>query len=259
MNRRDFLATAAVVGGASTVPILAADETRQFYQFIRFESATNFQLSRLENYLDKALIPVSNRLGIGPIGVFRPRFGAHGLDTFVLLPHASFASFVTFWDQLEDDAYYQQQSSDLINPDAKNPLFYRYETTVMHAFTHLPVLTIPEHIRGKSGRFYEMRIYESHSAAKARLKIEMFNQGGEIGVFKQTGLNPVLFGETIAGPKMPNLIYMLGFENMEEQTKAWSTFRDSEGWAKIKDLPRYQDTVSGITDILLAPTSCSQI
>lgn len=258
MNRRDFLA-AAVVGSASTVPSLAADETRQFYQFIRYESATSFQQGRLENYLDKALIPVSNRLGMGPIGVFRPRFGAHGLDTFVLIPHSSLASFVTFWDELENDAQYQQQSGDLINPDGKNPLFYRYETSLLRAFTHFPLLAIPEHIRGKNSRFYELRTYESHSAAKAKLKIEMFNQGGEIEVFKQTGLNPVFFGETIAGPKMPNLVYMLGFENMEEQTKAWATFRNSEGWVKIKDLPRYQDTVSGITDILLSPLPCSQL
>ena len=46
--------------------------------------------------------------------------------------------------------------------------------------------------------------YYSKSAKK---KIEMFNEVGEIAIFKKTGLQPVFFGETIIGPKLPNHFY----------------------------------------------------
>jgi len=72
-------------------------------------------------------------------------------------------------------------------------------------------------------------------------------------------LNPVLFGETLAAEKMPNLTYILGFENMAEHDKAWDTFGVSDGWAKLKVNPRYKDTVSSVTDIIYTPAGCSQM
>jgi hypothetical protein len=78
-------------------------------------------------------------------------------------------------------------------------------------------------------------------------------------VFRDTGLTPVFFGETLFGPLMPNLTYMLVFEDMAARDRHWEEFRTSEGWAAIKDLEEYKDTVSNITDIILRPARCSQI
>jgi hypothetical protein len=58
---------------------------------------------------------------------------------------------------------------------------------------------------------------------------------------------------------MPNLTYMLVFEDMAARDRHWEEFRTSEGWAAIKDLEEYKDTVSNITDIILRPARCSQI
>jgi len=261
MNRRDFLAAAAATtAGAAVLPLNAAEaEERCFYEFIRFESVNNAQKSRLDEYWEKAAIPALNRLGIEPIGVFRPRFGADGKETYVLIPHKTFDSFLTAWDKIAADKLYQQAGAGLIDTDMANPLYFRCETTLMRAFSHLPTLNIKPELKGKSDRIFEVRTYESHNMVKAKLKIEMFNEGGEIDLFKTTGLNPLMFGETLAGLKMPNLIYMLAFENMEEQAKAWKVFVASDGWNKLKDLPRYKDTVSSITDNILTPASFSQI
>jgi len=46
---------------------------------------------------------------------------------------------------------------------------------------------------------------------------------------------------------------------MEDRDKRWSNFGGSAGWAAIKDLEEYKDTVSNITDIILRPAKCSQI
>jgi hypothetical protein len=87
----------------------------------------------------------------------------------------------------------------------------------------------------------------------------MFNTGGEINLFRRTGINPVFFGESIAGSAMPNLTYMVGFDDAEAQKKAWDTFGKHPDWEKMKADPYYADTVSNITNLVLRPSASSQI
>jgi hypothetical protein len=88
----------------------------------------------------------------------------------------------------------------------------------------------------------------------------MFNKG-ELEIFRKTGLNPVFFGQALIGPGMPNLTYMLAFDDMEQQKKAWDTFRTDPDWLTIRAIPEYSDKriLCGITNILLRPAACSQI
>ena len=126
----------------------------------------------------------------------------------------------------------------------------------MVAFEDMPGLEIPV---SNEGRIFELRIYESHSDIAGRKKIDMFNEGGEIAIFRKTGLSPVFFGETLFGPSMPNLTYMLGFTSMAERDAAWQRFIDDPEWHALRDQLIYKDTVSNITDFILRPTSFSQI
>lgn len=260
MNRRKFMAASAVAGAGAAASIGAsASDRRCFYELIKIELASNATGRPLEKYLGEAAVPALNRVGINPIGVFKPKYGAHGLDYFILIPHPDIESFLTAWDKLAEDQEYLEKGKDFLQARIDNPAYYRMTTSLLHAFTHLPTLEMPERLKGRKGRIFEIRIYESHSREKAGLKIEMFNEGGEIQVFKETGMNPVMFGETLAGEKMPNLTYMLAFADINERDSAWSTFAGSEGWNRIKDLPRYRDTVSSVTDLILTPVSCSQL
>ena len=104
-----------------------------------------------------------------------------------------------------------------------------------------------------------MRIYESHSRKYAQKKIDMFNQGGEIALFKKTGLQPVFFGETIIGPMMTNLTYMLVFDSMAGRDQCWAGFVKHPEWITMRDDPQYKDTESNITDIILRPEPFSQL
>jgi len=262
MNRRKFIAATAAtaaVGAATRLSAQAGDKTQMYYEIIRFQITGNALKGRFEKYWKDAAIPALNRLGLSPIGVLRSKFGSHGLDYLVIIPHPSLQSFETAWDNVAQDPAYQDAGKGLIDPPMDKPLYYRMQTSLLKAFRNMPTIEIAEHLKGKKGRLYEMRIYESHDRKKAKLKVEMFNDGGEIAVFKETGLNPVLFGETLAGEKMPNLTYILGFENMTEHDKAWDAFRTSDGWAKLRVNPRYKDTVSSVTDIILTPAGCSQM
>ena len=87
----------------------------------------------------------------------------------------------------------------------------------------------------------------------------MFNKGGEIDIFRQSGLEPVFFAETLIGPKRPNLHYMLVFSDMAEREKAWAAFRKHPDWLALKEKPKYADTVCNITDLILHPAAFSQV
>jgi hypothetical protein len=88
----------------------------------------------------------------------------------------------------------------------------------------------------------------------------MFNRG-EIAIFRRVGLNPVFFGEAIAGLRMPNLTYLLAFEDDKARADAWKTFGGDPEWRKLRAIPEYEDKriVSGIRNVLMTPTSYSQI
>ena len=260
MDRRKFMAASVAAGTGAVFSAEAAEAGQQcFYELIRIEVTNNSQKAKLEAYWKDAAIPALNRLGIGPVGVLKPKYGTHGLDYFVLIPHADMDSFVSAWDKLAEDKEYHEKGREFLQAEMGSPSYYRLSTSLLHAVTHLPKIEMPEKLKGKGGRIFELRIYESHSREKALLKVEMFNEGGEIQVFKDTGMNPVMFGETLAGEKMPNLTYMLAFEDMAERDAAWKRFVESDGWNRLKSLPRYKDTVSAVTDVILSPASCSQI
>ncbi|MBN1559731.1 NIPSNAP family protein [candidate division KSB1 bacterium] len=258
MKRREFLATSILAGGASVVPAFSQELSQMYYEFSRYQIVNNAGKIKFENYWEQAAIPALNRLGIQPVGLLQSKYGSHGLDYYVLVPHPSLDSFVTVWENVAADAEYQSLQ-DFIDQPMTEPLYYRCQTSLLRAFAELPTIEIAPHIRNAKGRLFEMRIYESHNRHTAKLKVEMFNQGGEIALFRETGLNPVLFGETLAGDRMPNLTYMLGFASIEERDKAWQAFGGSEAWATMRVNPRYADTVSSVTDIILSPAACSQI
>ena len=259
MKRREFLSASVVAGLASAVPAFSKEFEQMYFEFSRYQVVNNAAKTKFESYWETAAIPALNRIGIKPVGLFRARYGSHGLDYYVLLPHKSFESFETAWDKIAGDPDYQEAGKDLFDPPMNEPLYYRCQTSLLKAFKELPKLEIADHVKKADGRLFEVRIYESHNRHKAKLKVEMFNEGGEIALFKETGLNPVMFGETLAGDKMPNLTYILGFESIQEHDRAWDTFRTSEGWSKLKVNPRYKDTVSSVTDIILSPAGCSQM
>jgi hypothetical protein len=119
----------------------------------------------------------------------------------------------------------------------------------------MPKVEVP----AKKDRIFELRIYESHTEKAAKKKIEMFNEGKEIELFRKTGLSPVFFGETLMGRGMPNLNYMLVFNDMADRDARWKVFVADPGWKTLSSDAQYKDTVSNITDIILRPTEYSQI
>jgi hypothetical protein len=86
----------------------------------------------------------------------------------------------------------------------------------------------------------------------------MFN-AGEIEIMKEVGLHPVFFAGTIAGPKMPSLVYMTSGADREQYKEKWKGFGPHPLWKKLMGDPQYKNNMSGSENVFLKRTSASQI
>jgi len=258
MKRREFLAAASIapIAGVSSMAASGSgDGKQQYLEFRQYYLNVGSKKNLVGNFLRKVGIPAMNRIGIGTVGVFNTMYGPNSPTLYVLLVHKSLDTAMNSASMLMADDEYSKAGAEFIDTPLSEPGYVRMESSLMVAFKDLPQLLVPE----KKSRIFELRTYESHSIKAAKKKIEMFNEGGEIKVFLKTGLQPVFFGETLIGPKMPNLTYMLVFDDMADRDAKWKVFGGDPEWKKLRSNPDYKDTVSNITDIILRPTSYSQI
>jgi NIPSNAP len=109
----------------------------------------------------------------------------------------------------------------------------------------------------KNERVYELRSYESATEKLFRNKVKMFNEGGEIAIFKKLNFNAIFYSEVIAGNKMPNLMYMTSFENMADRDAHWKNFGSDPDWKALSSLPEYRNNVSHIDIMFLRPAAYS--
>jgi len=238
-----------------------AAPSREFYELRTYKFSTAEQQSRVEAYLQKALLPALHRASIKKIGVFKP------LDTdslftkriVVLIPYKSLDEFESTTDKLNKDKQYQADGKDYIDATFDNPPYVRMETIVLKAFSGKPQMSLPELKGPVTERVYELRSYESHTEKIYRNKVEMFNAGDEVGLFKRLGFNAVFYGEVLSGSSMPNLMYMTTFENQASRDEHWKAFGADEQWKKLSALPQYQKNVSKNTIYFLRPTGYSDI
>lgn len=229
----------------------------EYYELRRYEIESEEQKAGLDRFLSEAAIATLNRLGVKKVGVFYPIEGLS--PVYVLLVHPSVGSFATLTQRLSGDQEFLDKGADFIDAPADKPAYKGLEVQLMLAFTGMPNLERPI---DAPGRIFQLRIYESPSEKTGLKKIEMFDTA-EIAIFRKTGLNPVFFGRTLAGTKMPNLTYMLGFKDMDESKAAWKTFIGDPEWKKLSAMPEYADKAilrkGGITNLYLKPASYSQI
>lgn len=260
-NRRHFLAAVGGLGlgSAHLFDPAWADEagaSRDLYELCKFQIADETQRAGLDAFLRDAAIPAWNRIGVGPVGVFHPETELG--PVYVLLRHRSAETALAGAGKLLGDSAFVEKGAALLDAPASKPAFQRIESALFRAFKGMPTIETP--VKGP-GRVFQLRIYESPSLKTGQKKIEMFNDAGEIAIFRRVGLNPVFFGECLIGDKMPNLTYMLGFEGPDAMKAAWSKFGADPDWKRLRGMAEYSDKaiLSGITNLVLKPAAYSQV
>jgi hypothetical protein len=249
-----------MAASAWAVPQAAPGKTREYYLLRRYSLQRGAQQKLADAFLHEAFIPALNRLAIAPVGVFSADIGPESPSLYVLMPSLSVETLVTADFRLEQDADYLKAGAAFLNTAAKDPAYARMESSLMAAFEGWPRLALPPATAERRSRLFELRTYESATDQNHKRKVEMFNSG-EFDVFQRAGFWQVFYGDTLVGPRLPNLTYMIGFPDLGERTRMWKAFGSDPGWKKLSGAARYnfEEIVSNITNVILSPTSYSQI
>ena len=270
MQRREFLTASAATAGSVSLSLAAgasaagAAGERQLIELRTYHFASPKKLQAYERFWGEAAVSALGRAGVGPVGAFKLmakdnaalKLAADGSDLFVLLPHKTPDSVLALERKLAADESYRSAGRAVLGAAKSDPAFARYESQLMVAFEQCPQVQAPTK---SESRVLQLRIYESHNEERAKRKIHMFNEGGEIGIFRRVGMHPVFFGESLAGTKLPNLTYMLAFDDESSMKSAWDAFRGDPEWKKLSADESYKDTVSNITNLVLRPVAGSQV
>lgn len=258
MKRRNFVKASLLappsVLSAQALHATPAAAQKELYEWREYEFNFNSPRGEVEKYFKNALIPAFNKQGIKTVGVFTEIGKSDPAKVFLLIPYPSFDTFKTINEQIQLDEDYKKAATNYVNLAVDKAPFNRVSSSLMNAFDGLPKLIAPKN----EPRIFEVRSYEGYSEDAVRRKVLMFNKE-ELDIFYRTGLNPVFFGEVIAGGNMPRLTYMLTFKNMEEHDKNWAKFSADEVWKRISKAPEYANTVSKIYKTFLEPTAYSQL
>jgi len=262
MQRRKFLAAslassaAAMLGGTQ----MRAEHTREFYQLRRYFLQSGPQQKLTETYLSGALIPALTRMGMGPVGAFRVDIGPETPTYDILIPASDLAALAEVDLHLAQDTEFLKAADPFWSAPATAPAFQRVEYSLLSAFEGWPKLTPPPSSATKAKRILQLRTYESPSYKDHVVKVQMFHSG-EFEIFAKAGFHMVFFGDALAGPRMPNLTYMLSFADSAELDAKGDIFRTDPDWKKLSADPRfaYEAIVSNITNLILSPLEASQI
>jgi NIPSNAP protein len=265
MNRRAFLASSLAAGAAGAVQggtaMAQTAPGPDIYELRRYQLLGGPMAGRMHDYLKDVSLPAMNRAGVGPVGAFTPQFGAETPAIYLLLTYKSIDDLMGLDAKLAADAVYQKAAEAHANLPATDPAYVRIDSRLMRAYSAMPKLDVPAAAAGNKPRVFELRTYESHSKKANRTKLEMFGKGGELAIFRRTGLAPVFFAQDLIGTRLPSLTYMLVFDDLAARERNWGVFANDPEWLKLRATPGYTDAeiVSNITSIVLRPTAYSQI
>ena len=253
-------ASALSLTGSSALAQTAASGTPEFYELRRYHLASGPQTKLAESYFADALLPAMNRLGVTPIGAFALDFGPETPTYYLLLPSANLETLVTADLHLAKDDAFTKAAAPFWGAPASSPAYSRVESSLLRAFPGHPKLVLPAASATKGKRIFQLRTYESPSNAAHVRKVEMFHSG-EFDYFTNAGADQVFYGDTLVGPRLPSLTYMLSFADIDALNVSWDKFRADPGWKKLSSAPRYsyEAIVSDVSNLLLRPLACSQI
>ncbi|MEO6547370.1 MAG: NIPSNAP family protein [Ferruginibacter sp.] len=231
----------------------------EFYQITIYHFTTADQQKIIDQYLQEAYLPALHRQNIKNIGVFTAIANDTASDKrlYVLVPLKSLKQVTDILDRLAKDNDYLSNGKAYLDAGYKTAPYSRMEKILTQAFPLAPFLILPKLTGPAAERVYEVRSYESPTEKTFSSKVKMFNEGGEITLFKQLNFNAVFYSSVIAGSNMPNLMYMTSFENMADRDAHWKSFTSAPEWKKLSALPEYQNNVSKNTIYYLHTTSYS--
>ncbi len=260
MDRRQLLAGLGASALMSNAQTLSGQSSNSYLE-VKFWSLHNTpekQGGRVAEYLQGGLAPALSRSGAKLDGAFSVTIGPDSPCYVTLVQYTSLNAMQEALTKLKADGEHNS-ALEKLSTGSGLP-FVRVESSLLRSFDVMPQPATAATAAGTPPRVFELRTYESQTFLTLARKVEMFNNG-EAKIFERLGFRPVFFGETVVGPKQPNLMYMLSYEDWAARDRLWKSFIGDPEWKKLSGRPELHDSeiVANISNVLLAPLPFSEI
>jgi hypothetical protein len=256
MRRRKFMKMAGLLATVPAIKGFAASnessaKAKEIYEWRVYTLTAD--KPDLDKFYQDVLIPAYNRKKIS-VGAFKPFKPTDKIQRYYLFVYPDLATYQKVKADIWKDAAFKQAAQPFYDASAAAPVYTEFESFLCEAFDKVPQLKKPDANR----TLFEWRNYKSPNEEANQRKIKMFNVD-EIAVFDQTGVNSVCYGEVLAGPRSPSLIYLTWYKDEPTRDEAWKKFSAHPEWRRISRLPEYAHTATDNKAVLLSPLPYSQI
>lgn len=264
-DRRSFLlksGTAAALASAAALtdssPLNAQEQGASappYFEIVTFRYHF-VQGERLVSWMEKRATPLLQKHKFGVVGFFMVEVGPHVPALIEILTYPSLAEREVVRARLVSDSDWGAAVTEL---EKDGPPYYRRDSALLRATSFSPLLKAsaagdPAH------KIYELRFYEASTQRQLNFMHDRFYPG-EIEVFHQCGIDPILYGDIVIGPNMPCMVYLIPFESEAHREKAWAAFRAHPDWQKIAGewMQKAGELARNISSTILVPTAFSAL
>ena len=221
-----------------------------FFSLINYAFESLAQRKRFVSQLASNIIPRLNEQGVVHVGAFEEsdRIGS----IYLVLPHQTIDASVAVRDGGPIE-FGNREASHL----GMDSTYVTASSSLLRSLDFMPGFEMPINT---PTRVFQLRTYENPTEIARQKKIQMFRDG-EFEIFRRVGLAPVFFTETLFGTGLPNLTYMLSFDDMIALESAWSRFVKDSEWKTMIERPDYSDDllIRSIRNEVLFPIEASQM
>ena len=230
LNRRSFV---GMLGGFGAMPFSAvsvpAPEKRRLFILEQYYLKNGTQAGRINDYC-KAAIPMLNKYHNGPKIVLEALVAPHMPQIAIILGFESTDDLCSTQAKILEDKNLSKALEEWEN-HAEQP-YEHFSTSLLEATEYCPEIK-PEPSPRQIPRIFELRTYHSPTFRQLKALHERF-AGPEIKIFHRTGIHPILYSSMLVGQNMPNLTYVIPFDNLDGREKAWAAFSADPEWIKVR-------------------------
>ena len=230
MERRSFVEAAALLPFGAAAQTGSTARSRRVFVLEQYHLKNGTQPARIHEYLEKALLPAMKRAEA------RPAIFLEALIT----PHMPQVASVSVYDSIEHMYSTRMKlasDSELLKAmqsweSAAEQPYEHLSSTLLQATPYCPEL-MPDREPRKTQRVFELRVYHSPTWRQLAALHERF-AGPEIKIFARSGIHPVLYSSGVFGQNLPNLTYLIPFDNLDAREKGWAAFGADPEWIKVR-------------------------
>jgi hypothetical protein len=229
MDRRSFLYSAAGAGMLSQAARAqdAGGKTR-LYRIDYYYYHQGGQAARLNKFFS-TLTPLLSK-HTRALGIFSAVFAPRLQTLMILSGFGSMDEMFTAGGQVEADEGYRKAFEEFDN--GSEPAFDNSQRLLLRAADFSSEI-VPLAEKPKSPRYFELRVYHSPTWHQQRMLHDRFS-GAEVKIFHRSGIQPLFYADTLFGPDLPNLTYMMPFASLADREKAWDAFGADPEWIKVR-------------------------